>query len=179
MRKGVLPFGYIDQNAYSAEYPALVRSYALLGAKDSAIADIFGVSLDTFQSWRDEHPEFNRAIKFGRTHADAQVAKALYNRAIGYTKQTKIGRDDNGEPIYKETHYPPDVAACIYWLKSRRKKEEDGEMWLVKDDDVAKPKLEIDDVELARTVAFILTEAMEKKNRIDPPTIDVTPSNSK
>jgi len=124
---------------------------------------------------------FRRAIQEGSTHADARVAAALYKRAIGYTRETKAGRGENGEQIMKETHYPPDVAACIYWLKARRKKEDDGEMWMVKDGDDAKPKIEIDDVELARRVAFILTKALHRKEEsLSAPTIDVTPpSNSK
>jgi hypothetical protein len=47
---------------------------------------------------------------------------SLYHRAIGYSYDAvKIFMHD-GKPVevpYRE-HVPPDVAACIFWLKNRR-----------------------------------------------------------
>lgn len=56
--------------------------------------------------------------------ADANVGRALYQRACGYShKAVKIFADmkTGAEKIvpYIE-HYPPDTVACIFWLKNRR-----------------------------------------------------------
>jgi hypothetical protein len=55
--------------------------------------------------------------------ADDRVERSLYNRAIGYSYDAvKIFCSRDGEIIeapYVE-HVPPDVTACIFWLKNRR-----------------------------------------------------------
>src|SRR6516225_6395600 len=45
----------------------------------------------------------------GKAPADERVVVSLYQRALGY--------DHNGK------HYPPDVTACIFWLKNRAPEE--------------------------------------------------------
>src|SRR5215831_15756104 len=62
----------------------------------------FDVSESTIDNWKAAHPEFLAALKTGRELADAEVANSLYRRAIG------------------DGDRPPDVTACIFWLKNRR-----------------------------------------------------------
>lgn len=111
---------------YKAEYCGLATNYALLGAKDDEMADFFGVDVATLKRWKKAHPEFCAAIKEGKEEADANVAKSLYRRAIGYScPDTKFatfeGKITDSEEYTK--HHPPDTTAAIFWLKNRRKEE--------------------------------------------------------
>jgi hypothetical protein len=65
--------------------------------------------------------------KRGKFPADERVERSLYQRAIGYTYDTvKILKPaGTTEPVivpYRR-HVPPDVTACIFWLKNRRPDE--------------------------------------------------------
>jgi hypothetical protein len=54
--------------------------------------------------------------------ADDRVERSLYNRAIGYSYDAvKIFCDKNGKVtrVPCREHVPPDVTACIFWLKNR------------------------------------------------------------
>ena len=73
-----------------------------MGARDADLARAFDVSESTIDNWKAAHPEFLAALKAGRELADAEVANSLYRRAIG------------------DGDRPPDVTACIFWLKNRR-----------------------------------------------------------
>ena len=70
------------------------------------------------------HVEFARALKVGKEVSDDRVEKSLYHRANGYSYDAvKIFLDpDTKKPIYVPytEHVPPDVTACIFWLKNRR-----------------------------------------------------------
>lgn len=61
------------------------------------------INEDTLHEWKKVHPDFSESLKEGKERADANVAQRLYDRAMG-----------NGR-------LPPDVTACIFWLKNRRK----------------------------------------------------------
>jgi hypothetical protein len=94
-------------------------------------ARIFNVRDTTIREWIDRYSEFADAIKKGREIADANVAKAPYRRAIGWTQPavkiaTKIETLPNGTVVKAEhivpyvEHFPPDTAAAFIWLKNRR-----------------------------------------------------------
>jgi hypothetical protein len=109
-------------NTYNPKYNAQVTKLCLLGATDAELARFFEVSETTIHTWKKDYPEFVEALKKGKEQADAQVSKSLYQRAIGYShKEEKIFCQE-GEIIRAETikHYPPEVIACIFWLKNRR-----------------------------------------------------------
>jgi hypothetical protein len=55
------------------------------------------------------HKEFAEAQKRGKAPADERVVESLYNRTLGFTRKGK--------------YYPPEVTACIFWLKNRRPDE--------------------------------------------------------
>lgn len=106
--------------------PAMLRQVTqlcLLGATDTRLADFFEVCEKTISNWKIDHPEFLQAIKRGKAEADAKVADALFNRAVGYKhKATKFFQHD-GKIIkaqYMEV-YAPDTGACMAWLKNRDK----------------------------------------------------------
>lgn len=106
---------------YRHEYAEQARKLCLLGATDEQIADFFEVSVRTIYRWKIEHPEFCHAVKQGKMVADAEVANALYHRAIGMripkthvsTYLGKVILTDMVETI------PPDVGAARMWLTNR------------------------------------------------------------
>ncbi len=59
--------------------------------------------------------------KKGKEIADAEVAKALYRRALGYEHPDVHITNYQGEITETEIikYYPPDTAAAFIWLKNR------------------------------------------------------------
>jgi hypothetical protein len=107
---------------YHTGIPEACYRMALLGAIDTEMADVIGVSVETLHNWKREHPELVAALKLGKTDADAGVAHRLFQKAMGYEhKATKIFLYE-GQPVkvpYVE-RYAPDTAAARYWLNNRR-----------------------------------------------------------
>jgi len=124
-----------------------VKNYCLLGASNHQIAEFLGISASSFPNYCERFPQLREALRAGRTEADATVAKSLFRRATGYSQpairifrqrvvQSMNCSDSSSETITEyETvtvpyyeHYPPDVSACVFWLKNRH-----PEMWRDKD----------------------------------------------
>jgi hypothetical protein len=108
---------------YKPEYAEQARKFCLLGADDERLARMFEVDVSTINQWKIDHPEFSESIKDGKERADAEVAKSLYHRALGYShKAVKIMNVD-GKVVHEEytEHYPPDTGAAMAWLKNRQK----------------------------------------------------------
>lgn len=94
---------------------------------DEQIAQLFGVSEQTVKNWYGQYPEFLASVKKAKAISDDKVERSLFERATGYSApDVHITSDKEGgvtvTPIIK--HYPPDVVACIFWLKNRR-----GDRW--------------------------------------------------
>ena len=64
-----------------------------------------------------------RSASIPRSAADARVAESLYHRAVGYAHKAEEIKVINGEVVRVRTtkRYPPDVTACIFWLKNRQR----------------------------------------------------------
>lgn len=112
-------------SAFKPEYVEQARKLCLLGAIDKDLADFFGVSEQTVNSWKEKHPEFLESLNKSKAESDAKVVRSLYERAMGYSHpEDKIfgTLDKDGEPLIVPTtkHYPPDTTACIFWLKNRQ-----------------------------------------------------------
>lgn len=112
---------------YKPEYVELAQNYALLGATDEQMGKFFGVADRTFQKWKKKHPEFVQALKSGKADADANVAKSLYRRAIGYAhpavKMFVVKDKDGNASVLSHQYverYAPDPTSGIFWLKNRR-----------------------------------------------------------
>ena len=107
---------------FRPEFVEQVTKLCMMGAVNEDLAKFFDVHVDTIEEWRYVHPEFSDALKKGREYADANVAQSLYRRAVGYTHEIeKVVILD--KEIIKVTYtekIPPDVTACIYWMKVRR-----------------------------------------------------------
>ena len=113
---------------YKKEYNEQARKLCLLGSTDKSLADFFNVSEATINNWKIKHPKFLESIKQGKEIADANVADALYNRALGYSHPHDHISNFQGDITVTPTtkHYPPDTAAAFIWLKNRRNKASDG-----------------------------------------------------
>ena len=95
----------------------------LLRAEDKQIAEFFGVSLSTVTLWKKEHPEFSASIREGKDVADTQVARSLFDRAVGYYHDDIYFSNYQGKVMQTKhkTYVPPDTKAIIFWLKYRQK----------------------------------------------------------
>lgn len=104
-------------------HPAIAESLARKGLTNTEMADGIGVATSTFNRWRDEHPEFQDAVKRGKSSADDVVEKSLYNRAIGeIVKETKTITMPDGETRTEVTEKRvADTTAQIFWLTNRRR----------------------------------------------------------
>lgn len=108
---------------YKPEYDEQARKLCLLGAKDSQLADFFGVCEATINNWKNDHPTFLESLNRGKMLADAEIAQSLYHRAKGYvTSETKIATRDGQitDTLDVDKHYPPDATSAIFWLKNRQ-----------------------------------------------------------
>lgn len=108
---------------YQAEFAEQAYKLCLLGATDKKMADFFGVSEQTLNTWKKRHKEFLESLKKGKEIADSEIASSLFHRAKGYEhEEVKVFQSEGGiiqsDPITK--HYPPDTTAAIFWLKNRQ-----------------------------------------------------------
>ncbi len=110
------------RSRYKPEHALLAETLAKLGATDAEMADAFGVSERTLNTWKKTHVEFSSALKRGKLIADAKVAAALYQRAIGYSHPDVHISNYQGAITVTDIlkHYPPDTVAAIFWLKNRQ-----------------------------------------------------------
>lgn len=93
---------------YKPEYDQIAANLCLLGATDPQLARALNVSVRTIHNWKHAHESFMHAITKSKEIADAEVVAALFKRALGYQGAEK--------------EYPPDVTACLFWLKNRQSK---------------------------------------------------------
>ena len=117
-------------SSYKDEYAEQARRLCLLGVTDKEMARFFGVSEQTINAWKSEHPDFLESLKEGKIGADIDVADKLYQRATGYewieqqAIKIKVGQyEERVEVVDVRKAVPPDTTAAIFWLKNRRKVE--------------------------------------------------------
>jgi len=98
-----------------------VEEIAALGAIDTQIGKILGVTEQTINNWKDDE-RFLLALKKGKDKADSKVIESLYKRATGYDHGDIYFSSYQG--LVTETpyvkHFIPDVTAQIFWLKNRQ-----------------------------------------------------------
>ena len=107
---------------YKPEFCEQARKLCALGAKDTEIADFFGVTEKTLNNWKRDYPEFLQSLKEAKLEFDTdRVQNSLLHRALGYSHEEEKLFNINGEIVRVQTmkHYPPDTTACIYWLNNR------------------------------------------------------------
>ena len=108
---------------YRSEFDAQAHRLALLGATDREVAEFFGVTERTVNTWKTKHPSFGASLREGKIAADARVAESLYRAAVGggIVRQTRVETDPDGleKRIVTESEQPADVQAARWWLKNR------------------------------------------------------------
>lgn len=106
---------------YDPGYAKQCEQLCKLGATVRELAEFFEVDIRTVERWAAEHKDFCRALNKGRKVANQRVARSLYQRAVGYSVDCEKIFMHEGKPVRVKTmeHYPPEVAAMIFWLKNR------------------------------------------------------------
>src|SRR5690554_6353077 len=96
---------------YQPEFADQALKLCRLGATDKDLADFFGVSEKTINTWKDSHPEFLQSLKEGKAEADAKVEQALFARATGYSHPDVHVSNYQGDVTITDItkHYPPDT----------------------------------------------------------------------
>lgn len=99
-----------------------VRLLAERGFTDKEMSNVFGITEQTWNNWKSAHPHFFESLKEWKRSADANVERALFERATGYSHPEDKIFNDSGKAMRVETvkHYPPDTTAGIFWLKNRQ-----------------------------------------------------------
>lgn len=110
-------------STYDPKICAIVRNYAKLGATDAQIAEFIGIAQSTLYVWKAQYEDFAAALAEGKVSADDLVERSLFQRATGYKHVAFKMFQHEGRVLTKRyvEHYPPDVTACIFWLKNRRR----------------------------------------------------------
>ena len=110
---------------YAPEFCEPAHNYCLLGATNEDLAGFFHVCPSTIDNWIARHDDFAAAVKRGRAEADARVARCLYDRAVGYVERSEREVVVRGEQrtLAQTIHHPPNVQACIFWLRNRRPRD--------------------------------------------------------
>jgi hypothetical protein len=108
-------------------FPVLAEGYARGGLTEKQIANNLGISKSTLETYKIKFPDFLDALKRGKGPVDFEVENALLKRALGHDyeeihTEVREYKDGSKAKVMKKTvHFiPPDVTACIFWLKNRR-----------------------------------------------------------
>jgi len=86
------------------------------------LAATFKISTKQLYVWKDKYSEFREAINRGKEGFDTRVVESsLINRAAGYEYYEITTVRGNVVKVVTKL-MPPDVTACIFWLKNRNLK---------------------------------------------------------
>jgi hypothetical protein len=157
---------------FKPEFVEQAFNLTLLGLTDPEMASVFGVSVDTLHEWRKVYPEFSESCKAGKEDADAKVARSLYRKAKGAEiVAIKMGPDgqpmyaEDGKPVLIGVQMPGDTRAQEFWLRNRRKlnwRDKQEIEHTGKDGEPLVPQA--NENEIARRVAFLLTNGVKQEN---------------
>ena len=106
---------------YKEAFNDQVFEMALLGLSDSQMANIIGITEQTFNNWKTEYPMFFESLTQGKENADGKVARAMYKRALGLTIIEEALTKD-GQVVQLRKELPPDTPAAKHWLANRQRK---------------------------------------------------------
>lgn len=102
----------------------LVTFLSQKGFTDVEIGKVLGVTEMTINRYKKDE-KFLLALKNGKEISDSAVEKSLFERAMGYScPETKVFCHEGVITTHEVIkHYPPEVVACIFWLKNRKPAE--------------------------------------------------------
>ncbi len=107
---------------YHPDLTALAREHCRRGASNEALAVLFGVAPRTIDNWMARIPEFATAVNEERAAVRGEMARKLYQRAIGYrqTVERVVRLPGGGTTTVAYTrHHLPETRACIRYLHLR------------------------------------------------------------
>ncbi len=110
------------RSTYKMEYAQVAAGLAQNGATDREIAAHLGVAPATFYRWQAQFREFAEAVRIGKEVADDRVERTMYQRAVGYDRETiKIIAFEGVPSVIRYTeHVDGDTSAMLAWLRARR-----------------------------------------------------------
>lgn len=140
-----------------------VSKLARKGWTDMQMADFFEINVATWYRWKGKHEEFCEALKEWKAHANENVERSLYERALGYShSEDKIFKSAGEKPTIVTTvkQYPPDPMAAKLWLTNR-----EPDKWRDKVDVNATMGVKLPELlaGLGPEVATALKEVLKKK----------------
>ena len=108
----------------SRTHPKRAMQLRARGFAEADVALGFGVSLTCLKKWKEKHPEFVAALKKGQEELTHKTAlRSLYALMNGYEHpEEKIfftpsaPEDKQVVRVQTTRHYPPNIAAIIFWL---------------------------------------------------------------
>lgn len=110
---------------YRPEYCAMARKLCEIGATSADLAASFNVAISTILKWQSSYSEFSEACKVGSDQANARIEQALYERAVGTTREVEKMVQVKGNLVIVRYHKQvlPDPNICQFWLINRHGKK--------------------------------------------------------
>ncbi len=99
----------------------IFREIRVKGATTSRLCDMLGVSVNSYNRYKKEHPEFAELLNVARMEQVDEVYAAMYQRARGYTTTIKEERMVSGDKISleKEQHVAASERAADLFLRNK------------------------------------------------------------
>lgn len=110
----------------SPEQCRLAKHACKLGATDQDLCAILGVGMDVLRRWMVTDEQFSHACKIGGDMCDARVERALFSRAVGFTRKItkeQVTKDGDVVELLTLEEVAPDTAAASRWLDARKRKD--------------------------------------------------------
>lgn len=98
-----------------------VKRWAAAGATESEICSALGVSVSSFNEYKNKYSELSESLRAGRQNVVLNIKAALYKRALGFNYEEKIGRTNADSETSTEIHVrysPPDTTAAAMLLRN-------------------------------------------------------------
>lgn len=107
-------------NDYVKPRLADIQKWSASGATESEMCAALGVSVSSFNEYKNKFPELSEALRAGRQNVVLEIKAALYKKAVGFNYEEKVGRmkgDDVATEVYQR-YSPPDTTACAMLLRN-------------------------------------------------------------
>jgi len=111
--------------SYHSGMPEIARRAKAKGLRDEVVADIIGISTDSYYKYKRVHPEFEKAVTEGRREfKESGIYDMFLKRANGYSYRSKRIRQVTGsegqthkEIVIEDRHIPAEPRLLIMALR--------------------------------------------------------------
>jgi hypothetical protein len=106
---------------FRPEFADKARTLGEFGATRAEIAAFFGVDEETLRRWAAKDAAFADAIRTGAARADERVANALYQRALGFTRDEEVAVSTPAglQKVTIKKTIDADPRSAALWLANR------------------------------------------------------------